>query len=228
MKQLQSPAALAIIFVILGYVLGALFGLDNVQERAFLLAILAFGIVLGMLFDWLLEETVDRNRALARQLERLQAEEQPSGILQLEQALPQTSASPALINSPAPTSNSPDHEIATRILADLLHQRDDELKALREEINETNQQIQAVHDRAHQDLQTIRAEFDAYVKTHPDNLTVIKGIGPVYQRKLRDLGINSFKQLAEANPDKLRRQLDIKDWQKVDLNDWIIQSRDWL
>jgi predicted flap endonuclease-1-like 5' DNA nuclease len=41
----------------------------------------------------------------------------------------------------------------------------------------------------------------------PDDLTVIKGIGPALQNRLRALGITTFADLAEANPDKLMAQL---------------------
>jgi predicted flap endonuclease-1-like 5' DNA nuclease len=41
----------------------------------------------------------------------------------------------------------------------------------------------------------------------PDDLTVIKGIGPALQNKLRALGISTFADLAAANPDKLMAQL---------------------
>ena len=41
----------------------------------------------------------------------------------------------------------------------------------------------------------------------PDDLTVIKGIGPAVQNKLRALGITTFADLAAANPDELMAQL---------------------
>ena len=37
----------------------------------------------------------------------------------------------------------------------------------------------------------------------PDDLTVIKGIGPAVQNKLRALGITTFAELAKADPDAL-------------------------
>lgn len=229
MKQIRVPAAIAIAFAILGYVLGTLFGLGNVQGRAFLLATLAFGIVLGMLFDWLVEEAARRNRELMRQLESHALEAPQIEHIQIERLQQQTPPSlPPPASPPTGTSGSQDQGNVTQSLTEFLRQRDSDLKALREEINEMHQQMQTIRNKANQEIQAVRAEFDAYVQTHPDNLTVIKGIGPVYQRKLRDLGINSLKQLAEANPDKLRRQLNIKNWQKVDIEDWITQSRDWL
>jgi predicted flap endonuclease-1-like 5' DNA nuclease len=41
----------------------------------------------------------------------------------------------------------------------------------------------------------------------PDDLTVIKGIGPVVQEKLHALGIRTFDDLAAADPGKLVEQL---------------------
>jgi predicted flap endonuclease-1-like 5' DNA nuclease len=41
----------------------------------------------------------------------------------------------------------------------------------------------------------------------PDDLTVIKGIGPAVQNKLRALGITTFADLAAADPDAILRQL---------------------
>jgi predicted flap endonuclease-1-like 5' DNA nuclease len=41
----------------------------------------------------------------------------------------------------------------------------------------------------------------------PDDLTVIKGIGPAVQNKLRALGITTFADLAAADPDAVLRGL---------------------
>ena len=41
----------------------------------------------------------------------------------------------------------------------------------------------------------------------PDDLTVIKGIGPVVQQKLQALGIRTFDDLAAADPETLAEQL---------------------
>jgi predicted flap endonuclease-1-like 5' DNA nuclease len=101
-------------------------------------------------------------------------------------------------------------------LADFLRQRDQELQELRDKL--------ADHDSQ---MDVLQSEFDAYQRTHPDDLTVIKGIGPVYQWKLRDAGFNTYKQLASADPDQMRRMLDVKNWQRVNVEAWIAQARDW-
>lgn len=109
-----------------------------------------------------------------------------------------------------------DGDTPSETLADFLRKRDEELRELREQLSTADSGLDALQD-----------EFEAYQQTHPDDLTVIKGIGPVYQWKLRDAGFNTYKQLAAADPDQLRRMLDIKNWQRVNIEAWIEQARDW-
>ncbi len=40
-------------------------------------------------------------------------------------------------------------------------------------------------------------------KAGRDNLEAIKGIGPVYARRLRDAGIQTFEQLSQLTPERL-------------------------
>jgi predicted flap endonuclease-1-like 5' DNA nuclease len=105
---------------------------------------------------------------------------------------------------------------ASETLAGFLHRRDEEVRELRDQLSATDAQLDGLRD-----------DFEAYQRTHPDDMTVVKGIGPVYQWKLRDAGVNTYAQLAAADPDQLRRMLDIKDWQRVDIESWIEQARDW-
>lgn len=114
------------------------------------------------------------------------------------------------------SSGDPDDDSASETLADFLRQRDDEIHALRDQLSVADAQLDA-----------LREEAEVYQRTHPDDLTVIKGVGPVYQWKLRDAGFNTHKQLAAADPDQLRRMLDIKNWQRVNVESWIEQARDW-
>jgi len=50
-------------------------------------------------------------------------------------------------------------------------------------------------------------EPDTAPQGPPDDLTVIKGIGPAVQEKLRGLGIATFSDLARADPKTLTEQL---------------------
>jgi predicted flap endonuclease-1-like 5' DNA nuclease len=107
-------------------------------------------------------------------------------------------------------------DLTSGALADFLRQREKEVRELRDQLSVTHSQLDGLRD-----------EFEVYQRTHPDALTVIKGIGPVYQWKLRDAGVNTYRQLAAADPAQLRRMLDIKEWQRVDVRSWIEQARDW-
>jgi predicted flap endonuclease-1-like 5' DNA nuclease len=55
--------------------------------------------------------------------------------------------------------------------------------------------------------QGVEQQVEAVEEVIPDDLTVIKGIGPNVQEKLRSLGIMTFNDLATADPDGLVDQL---------------------
>jgi predicted flap endonuclease-1-like 5' DNA nuclease len=107
-------------------------------------------------------------------------------------------------------------DLASETLIDFLRRRDEEIRELREQLMS-----------ADAGLDDLRGQFEVYQRTHPDDLTVIKGIGTVYQWKLRDAGVNTYDQLAGADPDQLHRMLNIKNWQRVDIESWVSQARDW-
>ncbi len=198
MKRLLPAIGIAIVFLILGYVFGALGALNNLQGIGFVLAGLALGLVLGFILDWLIEEFYRRNRELERRLQEGQQ-------TRMQAALPTTA------------TGDESHPVVSATLTDLLRQKDDERNALRLEL-----------DAAEEKMLALQKRFNAYMKTHPDDLTVIKGIGPVFQRKLRDMGIDSFQQLADLDPEHLHRVLDIKNWQRVNIEDWVAQAKDWV
>ena len=110
----------------------------------------------------------------------------------------------------------PGGEPTSETLAEFLRRRDEEVRELRGQLSALDSQLDGLRD-----------EFEVYQRTHPDDLTVIKGIGPVYQWKLRDAGVNTYRQLAASDPDPLRRMLDIKEWQRVNVESWIEQAHDW-
>ena len=58
------------------------------------------------------------------------------------------------------------------------------------------------------------------------DLTAIRGIGQVYQNRLRDAGIATYRQLSEADPGELRQLLDLQSWQRADMKSWIRQAGD--
>jgi predicted flap endonuclease-1-like 5' DNA nuclease len=58
-----------------------------------------------------------------------------------------------------------------------------------------------------------------------DDLTLIEGIGPVYNARLREHGITTFAQLAETDEGRLAEIVNAPKWQRVNYGEWIEQAR---
>lgn len=101
-----------------------------------------------------------------------------------------------------------------RTMAALLERREEEIRHLRDELDAQEERYRALQEA-----------FERYMATHPDDLTAIKGIGRIYQWKLRDAGINSYAQLASTSVDRLRKIIDAPAWRRLDLESWIEQAR---
>ena len=56
----------------------------------------------------------------------------------------------------------------------------------------------------------------------PDDLTAIKGIGPVFADRLADLGIKSFRGLSEIAPEAVADDLGTS---PETVSDWVAQAR---
>ena len=69
-----------------------------------------------------------------------------------------------------------------------------------------------------------RARVKRTSDTNGDDLTLIRGIGPVFQKRLYDAGIKTLRQLAESNPTHLEAQG--IEGVGVDLASWIEQAQD--
>ena len=102
----------------------------------------------------------------------------------------------------------------TPIMTGYLEKRDAEIHKLQDRLEAKEAQLDA-----------LQARFDEYVQTHPDELADIKGIGRIYQWKLRDGGINSYAQLAQATPERVREILDVPAWRKIEPESWIEQAK---
>lgn len=186
--------ALVLLGLAVGFIVTWAFGVGaTITLFVGVLLVVAGGIV-GFVVEWLIDEAYRKNRELRRRLG------QPGG-----------SALALGVGLGGQGSDS-----ASETLADFLHQRDEEVRGLREQLSAADARLDGLGD-----------EFEAYQRTHPDDLTVVKGIGPVYQWKLRDAGVNTYGQLAASDADQLRRMLDVKEWQRVNVESWIEQARDW-
>lgn len=189
--------ALVVLGLAVGFIIAWAFGAGASMNLFIGLLLVVAGAIVGFISEWLIDEAYRKNRELQRQLG-----DRSGG------SLPAPAVSKA--------DEQPQDDTASETLADFLRQRDEELRQLREKLGTMDTQ-----------MDTLRDEFESYQQSHPDDLAVIKGIGLVYQWKLRDIGIHTYKQLAAADPDQLRRMLGVKNWQKVEVEAWISQARDW-
>jgi len=103
---------------------------------------------------------------------------------------------------------------SAQIIAGYLEKRDTEIHELQAKVEAKETQLDA-----------LQARFDEYVQTHPDDLAAIKGIGRIYQWKLRDGGLNSYAQLAQTTPERIREILDVPAWRKIEPESWIEQAK---
>jgi predicted flap endonuclease-1-like 5' DNA nuclease len=58
-----------------------------------------------------------------------------------------------------------------------------------------------------------------------DDLQQLEGIGPKYNRLLRDAGVNTYADLAESEPERLAAIIGAPPWRNVDYDAWIAQAR---
>jgi predicted flap endonuclease-1-like 5' DNA nuclease len=199
---------LGVVLIVLGWTVGFIiawaFNVGATLSLFIGLLLVVAGAIIGFISEWLIDEAYRKNRELRRQLSQPQLSQRQLGERGGATMAPQA------------ISGGQGGDFAAEALADLIGKRDEEVRELR-------QQLSAADSR----LDDQRDSFEAYQRTHPDDLTVIKGIGPVYQWKLRDAGFNTYQQLAASDPEQLRRMLDIKNWQRVNVDAWVGQACDW-
>jgi len=60
--------------------------------------------------------------------------------------------------------------------------------------------------------------------TPPDDFEKLEGIGEVYERRLYDAGICTFRALAEVSAERLQEICQAPDWRRPDYASWIAQA----
>jgi predicted flap endonuclease-1-like 5' DNA nuclease len=61
--------------------------------------------------------------------------------------------------------------------------------------------------------------------TPPDDFEKLEGIGEVYERRLYDAGICTFRALAEVSEERLQEICQAPDWRRPDYASWIAQAQ---
>jgi predicted flap endonuclease-1-like 5' DNA nuclease len=199
LKTILFGIALVILGIVIGLVIAWVSGTLGLEAQVLdNLVIGGFLLVGGFFCGFVIEWIIDEAYRKNRELRR-----------QMGMEMSSTSTAAVPVGGEGSVASS-------EALADFLRQRDERVHELREQVTAMDSEVDQ-----------LRAEFDGYRRTHPDDLTVVKGIGPVYQWKLRDAGVHTYRDLAESDAAQLRRMLGIKDWQRVNIASWIAQARDW-
>lgn len=58
-----------------------------------------------------------------------------------------------------------------------------------------------------------------------DDLEQINGIGPVFSKRLKEAGIFTYQQLANASAPKIQKVVAAEEWQNIDVDAWINEAR---
>jgi predicted flap endonuclease-1-like 5' DNA nuclease len=66
----------------------------------------------------------------------------------------------------------------------------------------------------------------ARLMASPDSLEDINGIGIVFAKRLNEVGIYTFAQLAEQTPERLQEIIQPESWQKIEPEKWIVEARE--
>ena len=61
--------------------------------------------------------------------------------------------------------------------------------------------------------------------TPPDDFEQLEGIGEVFERRLYDAGVCTFRALAEVSEDRLQEICQAPDWRRPDYATWIAQAK---
>lgn len=84
--------------------------------------------------------------------------------------------------------------------------------------------LQTWCDQAQRALLETRSEL-AILKQERDPLVEIAGIGPVYQQRLYEAGVQTFAQLAARTGEELAAIVKAEEWQRLDFSAWIADAR---
>ena len=165
--------------------------------------VIMVSLVVGFLIGWLLEYYLDLKYWEMRAKKRGLVFTEGEITSYLAVAPPSTNAESAEANKELNTT-----------LQEFLEKREQEITVLRGEMEKQETQ--------YDDLER---QFEQYMATHPDDLTAIRGIGRIYQWKLRDAGISSYEHLINTTPERLREILEVQAWRKFEPEVWIEQAK---
>ncbi len=109
-----------------------------------------------------------------------------------------------------------------------LHKQTSLLHAAADERREHAGILERLQDQLNQMFPQLSRLAGEPVRPGQDRLMDIRGIGPVYSRKLREAGIDTFEQLAAMSPEEVLDLIDEPLWRErsIDSAGWIEQARE--
>jgi chromosome segregation ATPase len=100
-----------------------------------------------------------------------------------------------------------------------------ETERLRTSLQETEAKLQTTHSQLNNAQSALGRAKSQIKHTGKSQLQIIKGIGPVTERKLKAAGIITVPDLANQTPERLREILDLKATSRVDPEAWVAEAR---
>lgn len=170
---------------------------------------LVVGVILGLLFGWLIE-LFNHRRPLPPTEAPTEAAVEP---VKWREVSERVAAVPEEVAAPVAEV----HEIAAE-----LPQAEVRLPEAAVELPETVAELPDLPSRLPEEAVEALAPTAAALI---DDLTRIEGIGPVYNRRLQAGGIPTFAALAGADPVRLAEIIQPQSWQRLNYEDWIEQAR---
>ncbi|MEM7116256.1 MAG: helix-hairpin-helix domain-containing protein [Chloroflexota bacterium] len=108
-----------------------------------------------------------------------------------------------------------------------LRRRVSEGQQLRKRLTAVSQELTA----AKEEIDTLKDKLVAQnhikhsVLHDKDNLTIIRGIGPAYARRLNAAGVNSLIDLAKMTPERVGEIVGVQNWQSRNVQAWIDEAQ---
>ncbi len=168
------------------------------------------GVILGLLFGWLIDLLYRRRKEAA-----LPEIIEPAAIAPEPPVEPEASQPP---DWPAMSERVAEVAEEVEVPAGLAPQVAAELPVKEEGLPPAAVAALAAHE-VEERASTVDVGAGA-----PDKLILIEGIGPVYEAKLHAAGIDTFRQLVETGDDRLREIIEPKSWQRLNFGEWREQA----
>jgi predicted flap endonuclease-1-like 5' DNA nuclease len=92
-------------------------------------------------------------------------------------------------------------------------------------VNEQNREARAKISKLNKKLRKAQKQVIFMRLNGKENLTLVRGIGPAYARRLQEGGIRTLSALALASPEQVCEIIQIKPWQNAAPKQWIAEAR---